>query len=467
MKTITQILEGKNSVGILQTEISRYIKAMSPKLPKTIKLLCDLLEKYPKINTKEMILDIKSGKFNIFTKLGIAQEDLQEIQNLIKKADKDIKLLPHFLTAHQRQALELNKMNTDDITMDLESEEGRDAVAKQFVPLVYKIVNQFLNKSSLNKAELISAGLMGLTKAMNTYNKPTQETIDGNIKYTTFKQYAAYMIRYQILDDINNYSRAVSISAYYQKKEEETGENTTFLSLDQKYNSDSSDGDDNKFNQDHFNAIADELNVTNSLDNEETNKLWKSFYSKIEQLFPKRDCDIFYKISGINGYNRVKGKDLAKELHVSPAAITLIYKKMIKKIAEIPELINILKSVQQMYTESVMVGLYKLNKQMIEEKLKRDDVFLIFESVGELLNYDKLTFELAVNNATGEFAVEDVKKIYQMIQTTEPHISDIVKNKEIIIDFLNNFYPTENYNNHTHRELLDEIKRLYNYYNKI
>ena len=40
--------------------------------------------------------------------------------------------------------------------------------------------------------------------------------------------------------------------------------------------------------------------------------IFDTLYSKLEDKFSKRDCDIFYMTFGLKDYDVIKGKDIAK-----------------------------------------------------------------------------------------------------------------------------------------------------------
>ena len=84
-----------------------------------------------------------------------------------------------------------------------------------YTPLVHKIVNSFVGKCPLDKPELMSAGLLGFTYAMNTWRKPAKNNPeDMENKTVPFKTYAGYCVRNQILQDINNLGYVVKTNQH-------------------------------------------------------------------------------------------------------------------------------------------------------------------------------------------------------------------------------------------------------------
>jgi DNA-directed RNA polymerase specialized sigma subunit len=61
---------------------------------------------------------------------------------------------------------------------------------------------------------------------------------------------------------------------------------------------------------------------------------FKYLFDKLEKVFSERDCDIFYKVFGINGVEQMKGFEVANEYGVSAGLISQKISKMIKWIRE-------------------------------------------------------------------------------------------------------------------------------------
>ena len=99
------------------------------------------------------------------------KEDLKELYQAITRVNRKNRLLeiPVFQTKEQFHDIITKKISPDEILMDLTSEESRNKIAKQYVPLVHKIIRQWFNKSSLGYDDLISIAYLGLTYAMNTF----------------------------------------------------------------------------------------------------------------------------------------------------------------------------------------------------------------------------------------------------------------------------------------------------------
>lgn len=193
----------------------------------------------------------------------------------------------------------------------------RNELAKKYLPLVKKISNQMFAKCSLEYEEIEGYAWEGFVLAMNKY--------DSSKSDMSFKSYAAYGIRNAILNGINESSRTVSISYYNQKKLKEKGEEIpSSVSLNLHFE-----------NEDHLANLGFE-------DDFILEDPWKLLIEKLKNNFDKDHVDIFCATYGLDGYEIVKGKDLAIKYGVSGCLITKRLKKMIKFIKNDPELFDAL-----------------------------------------------------------------------------------------------------------------------------
>ncbi len=447
MKSIS-LFEQKGEV-LLQDEINRYIKAMNPKVDKRVQAVLYILDKHPNINTKEDIIAIRDGKFNILKKLDMLPDDLRDLQRLLKKLDRDIMLLPQFLTAQQRQALELNKLDVTDITLDLESERGRQAVAKQFTPLVIKMANQFVGKCGLDKSELISSGMLGLTLAMNQYKNPEEIRKAGGESNMTFASYAAYCIRNQILQDITELEGVVKQS-YYAKKKEGTAQ---INSIDH-----SETDDEEVISIDRMIELSEEPDYEPTRHEE---KEWQKVFKKLESKFSSRDCDVFYRVFGLNGRKMEKTTEVARSLNTYISNIVRITQNMLAFLKKDSETREFLEGILSIYTESLVSGLYNQPREVIVESLIKDNMYVLLEEINQWSNATQ--FKNAVNHATDILNIEDAKFIYDCIDRGFDFVdAHLRKMKPVIIAFLSNLYPTTSFKRKSDIDILDYMQDLSN-----
>ena len=445
MKSIS-LFEQKGEV-LLQDEINRYVKAMSPKVDKRVQAVLYILDKHPNINTKEDILAIRDGKFNILKKLDMLPDDLRDLQRLLKKLDRDIMLLPQFLTAQQRQALELNKLDVSDITLDLVTEKGRQAVAKQFTPLVIKMANQFVGKCGLDKSELISSGMLGLTLAMNQYKNPEEIKKAGGESSMTFASYAAYCIRNQILQDITELDGVVRQSYYAKKKEGAAQIN---------YTDHSENDDEETISIDRMIELSEEPDYKPTRNEE---KEWQKVFKKLESKFSSRDCDVFYRVFGLNGRKMEKTTEVARSLNTYVSNIVRITQNMLAFLKKDAETREFLESILSIYTESLVSSLYNQSREIIVESLIKDNMYVLLEEINQWSNATQ--FKNAVNHATDILNIEDAKFIYDCIDKGFDFVdSHLRKMKPVIVAFLSNLYPTTSFKRKSDIDILDYMQDL-------
>ena len=269
------------------------------------------------------------------------KEDLAELYKCIGKVKQENRLLeiPVFLTKEQFEDIINKKISPDEILLDLTTEKGRTKVAKQYEPLVHKIVNQWLGKSNLGIDDLISVCYEGLTYAMNTFGKRKVRDENGkwvegekdeNVVKYSFKQYAAYCMDNGIREEIKHRSHIVRVPASQQTKErKEKGFNTKSYAV----SGDKKVGNDSEGNgKTLFDYIDTGENGYKKVNTEDLEKLWKYVYKKLDENFKKRDLEIFYSSFGLNGYKKEKGKDIAKKYNIVSSAITPIKLKIIRFI---------------------------------------------------------------------------------------------------------------------------------------
>ena len=167
-------------------------------------------------NNDEYVKKLGGGTnaLETFYNAGVPKDaDLKKLYSNVGKVVKANRLLeiPVFQTDEQFHAIINKEIAPDEIILDLTSEKGRNEVAAKYDKLVWKIARSFNGKSNLTLDELYSAGLEGLTRAMNKYGKKTEYTKsdDENVKSYTFLSFAAFAIRHQILHDIKKDRKSV------------------------------------------------------------------------------------------------------------------------------------------------------------------------------------------------------------------------------------------------------------------
>lgn len=369
-------------------------------------------------------------------------ESYQEINKLAKKIKPELKGLPWFMTIEDFNAVVNKKKDIGDVTLDLETDRGRDRCAKQYASLVVAIAKKY-EHSGLPWDGLISAGYLGLTKAMNDYHKPDEyidiekDNIDKEetkkAKGMSFKQYASFRIMQQILNDINELSRTVRITQYeYEKnkKEGNTKGNFNIVSVDEPIN------DEGDTLVDRLVAFSDENDAFND---RSADRKWSKIYKAIDNKFSTRVATTFYKYFGINGYKKMSGVEIAKEMNVTGAAVSLNVKTVMNFLKSNKETRDILMDLLSLYTESLICS---YPASMISEVMINDDVLIMLVESTQWCN--KKVFNNVMGNALESF-YDDSKEF--IINCLENDLNYIDENYDAhranIIGFLENVYPTK------------------------
>ena len=497
MKKLTSIFESRNSLTILQSELNEYNKKMSKKLPKPLMVAMQLIEELG-ITDKDVLDNILSASkpdLELLSKTNkYSLPKLLDLSKLLKAQKDKLKLLPFYQTQFERDMLLKGKLSTDDVLMDLETDLGRNIVAKQYMPLVHKIVNSFDKRTPLSKSELLSAALEGLTIAMNRYKKPDRDIkpleseldIDNEDleevskeevkkKEQTFVQYAAYIIRFYILNEISHSSRTVRMSKNDVKAAMAAGESTyNFVSIDKSVSkrTGSEDNDGGAGILD----ILPELNTDPDWNPDfDEDKSWKKIFDKLSKVFPARDMNVFYKYWGMNGFERKKGKDIAKELNVSAPTITHIIAKIIKYMSTIndPDIKDMLDDLYDSYMNECLVNLPDYSVKTIEESLLSDPILMIFEDMYMLkggLRWEtptRLAFD-KINNSKEHDDKKFVEYLLNCIDEDFEYLdSNYKKFKDTIVKFLMYVNPTIDYTRESdftiiedYRDILEIIKKF-------
>lgn len=207
------------------------------------------------------------------------------------------------------------------------SMRDKDKLVKQYEPLVIKITKQFVSKVQYNWEDVKSMAYEGLAIAINTYDEKRSNM--------TFLQFAAFAIRNNILTSLDNELRTVKMSAYAQKLAKENGE-ASFSSVSMTTICGESGSDDRDvISREYKNGLYEDANF-------QYGDIYKYIYHRINSEFPERDCQMFYMSFGINGYEQMKGKEIAKLLNVSEGLVSQKVKKMISFIRKDNDLCEML-----------------------------------------------------------------------------------------------------------------------------
>jgi RNA polymerase sigma factor (sigma-70 family) len=202
-----------------------------------------------------------------------------------------------------------------------------NAFVEQYEPLLNKLTKQFVDQVKAPWDDVKSMAYEGLVIAYNTY--------DPKRSNMSFVQFAGFAIRNNILTSLNNELRTVKLSAYAQKKAAEIGEAMfNSVSMDNKCSNDATESISAPKTKDWA-----QLSVSAKWSDGD---VFETLYSKLEDNFASRDCEIFYMTFGLNGHDEVKGKDIAEYFNISPSLVSIKLKSIISFIQKDEDLIEIL-----------------------------------------------------------------------------------------------------------------------------
>ena len=208
----------------------------------------------------------------------------------------------------------------------------KNILAKQYEALVNKLTKQYADKVKASWEDIKSMAYEGLAIAMEQY--------DAERSNMTFTQYAAFAIRNNILTGLNNELRTVKLSAYAQKKAVERGEavfNT--VSMDGLRRENPQESDTNPYK--NLASIRDWREHLNEPAKFDDGDVFETLYSKLEDNFAARDCEIFYMTFGLKDYEETKGKDIAEYFGISRSLVSVKVKMVINFIQQDEDLIEI------------------------------------------------------------------------------------------------------------------------------
>lgn len=426
---------------LLQDEVTRFVNKVNKKIPTIVKDTIHLTMKYNLMDAQsidEIRRSNKTSLKNMASKYNIPEDRIEDLWKMLKDLKQNIYLLPQFMSDQEREEFEAGKLAMNDLTIDLETPSGRNSAVKMYMPTVYKVVNQFVGKSRLSRPELISAGTLALANAINDWDRS---------KGVPFKTYVGTRVRQQILNDINKFGHDLS---GYNDHALKKGYNADAVSLDKGIGS---DGD----------TIGD-LIPDNSGSYVEPD--WAEFYKIIDDNFNTRKATMFYKVTGLKGYKKEKGSDVAKEYGVSNAYINNTVLNPIKKfISGNRRMLDMLRALNESYNISMMLSMYGMSRDEMLETMINDDIYILLEEINRWSNAD--LFNDMLMNALSALNDIDAKYIKQVLEDDFEFLDgSFKKHKKIIILFLNEMYPTESMNKKTDVSLLEYMMEIQDAYKK-
>lgn len=367
----------------------------------------------------------------------------EEIRKLAGRIKPELKGLPQFMSDDDFNNVMSGKRDIGDVTLDLETERGRDRCARQYASLVTAIASKYRG-SGLDWDGLISAGQLGLVKAMNDYHRPDEyvDVEDGltnddkkevkKQKGQTFKQYAGWRIRFQILADINELSRTVKISQYEYEKNKTAGNtkgNFNTVSVDRTID------DEGQTLVDRMAELANGNDAFKS----DTKAQWEKLYKLIDDRFSTRTASVFYKSFGLHGYKQMKGVEIAKEMGITGAAVSMSVKDVMKFIKSNKKTSELLQDLLYTYSESLIAS---NTPETLMDAMVSDDAFLMLQDCTRW--NDRKVFNNAMGAALEGLEADKREFLIQCLENDINFIDDNYDGKrQTMVAFLESLYPTE------------------------
>lgn len=453
MNNFTLILLESNKIiskELKIDELDNYIENTAGILPIMVQDALSFIKKYEILDGDIINNILKSNKSSLKTiakHIGVEEDKLEGFWKLLKDLKNNVKLLPHFLTPQERSALIKGKALISDLTIDIETSQGRSDTVNLYMPIAHKIVNQYVGKSNLSKSELMSAALLGFTNAMREWDRS---------KGLLFKTYLSYRIQQQILNDIDKYSHNLRSTNWYTNKKNDKVLDA--ISLDKLKGG----NDEEEFKQDYLAALG----VTDEPMKPDAERAWKKIFDLLERKFNQRDVDIFYRYFGLAGYEREKSKDIAKKFKMSEGNIrNSIINKFLNFLASNKATKDILSDLHSLYNENLMKELIGQNYDSILEYLSNDDTYILLEEINKWDN--KSVFNKILQKSLNELTDDSRRIILQILESDFEFLDEMYKKyKRDIIVFLSNMYPTENMSKKTDVSLLEYMEDMQYFYQK-
>ena len=381
-----------------------------------------------------------------------------DLQKILKKMKTLINLMPQCMEQSEFNGLINGSLRPEDLLIDLSTERGRNAAAKMYTPLVYKIADQERKKEVgwMSFDDLLAAGYEGLALALNDYN-PSKGSL---------KTYVGYSILHAIQNERE--ANGHTLSGTNSWAETYHGDTIDGVSIDSIVGH-----DDDEFDQDHlaFLGIEDDHRHIDREAGKRVEDYLEELYKIIDNKFSSRDCNIFYRYFGLKDFygQKEKSKDIAKEYGMSEGNIrnsiinkilTYLYKKDAKSRA-------LLSKIRDLYECQAFVNIMNecvdKSREGIKAAILSDDVFVLLE---ELTRFDTVdSFNRAIDYASKSLNESENEIINKCLSECQ-FIDDFVnEHREIAIRFLANIYPAENFSRMDNTIIVEHMINLSNLYN--
>lgn len=454
MKTFSDIVNEARNINttVSKVDFDSYSGKLKGSIPSGMAIAMNLLNDYGINDVSKVDELIKANKTQLLKLSDIYQvgtQELSDLQGLLKSNKQYLRILPMYHSETAIKAVQAGTLTADDLLIDMSTPKGRNEVAKKYMPVVYKIVNQMTGKSRLSRSDLLSAALDIFANKMQKWD------VDGdkNNKVVSFKTYITYILRFNLANEMGRTGHTLSGTNSSAWKNHGAAALDAF-SLDGLGRN-----ADGELRQDHLAALGTE----DEMDPDEKST-WEDLYKELNKKFSQRDCDIFYSFFGLNGHKQEKNKDISGRYGVSRGAISQTITKIVTWLQKNPKSIKILHDLAELYNESLMVQLWRMDRETIMEQLINNDVYILLENAAPWKTRAAFvsSFDSAMTKVKAKETIEEI------LDGDFMDIDDNIKKyNDDIITFLTGMYPTANIHRISDIGLIDkmhEVQKYYRYY---
>lgn len=341
MKTLKKLFEEKtkklevqtNSLNYLSVEdLKKYLEIANNFISNDTKEIINYLIVNNKTYIGDLSTDEDENALAGFYNAGMpSKQNLKELYNTLDNVIKDDRILeiPVFQTKEQFDSIINKEVSPDYVILNLDSEKSRNELVKKYQPLLHKICRQYFGKSKFEYDELMSIAYEGFIYAMQSFGKKknVNDETDEHIVQYTFLQYAAQMVRFAILDAINHQSRVVRIpKSEINKIRKEQGQIAKDNTISGDLTIGINNSDDGK--KTVFDFIDSQEYSDQTTNREDLKLLWDDIYKEISKEFGEKILNIWCSFYGLNDFEKLKNKELAKKYNISNSSITYYCNKV-------------------------------------------------------------------------------------------------------------------------------------------
>jgi RNA polymerase sigma factor (sigma-70 family) len=190
------------------------------------------------------------------------------------------------------------------------TDKQKNELTKQYEPLINKLTGQFYSSVQMDWDSIKSMAYEGFALALNKY--------DESKSSMSFMSFAAFEMRNNIMTRLTEESRTVKLPFEEQKRRKESGEPLfNSVSIDRSVRED----DDIKPRE----IVMGMYETARFADGD----VFSYLYERLEEKFPRRECDMFYMSFGLKGFEDTPNQDIAKKFGVSEGLVSQKKRKII------------------------------------------------------------------------------------------------------------------------------------------